>query len=434
MSITHHDSLSNSNGPDENAILVGVRWGDTSSRIMDEHLAELRLLTETAGGTVVGQVIQRRTRPDAATFIGKGKTESLKWQAQELGCSLIVFDDDLTPSQQKNLQQAIGDSIKVIDRSGLIIDIFAQHARTREAQTQVELAQLQYLLPRLTRQWTHLERQMGGIGTRGGPGEAQIEVDRRLIRTRIKKLKDELRHITAERTIQSRRRKSTYRVALVGYTNAGKSTLMNALTDAGVFVEDRLFATLDTTTRKLTFGENHSILLSDTVGFIRKLPHHLIASFRSTLAEVAEADLLLKVIDATSPQAEEHFKTINEVLEYLELNEKTSIAVLNKLDAIDDESALKRLQRHFPDGVVVSASQRLRLDQLEAAILNAYTHDFEECILRIPTQLAKLISSVYETLEVKDRVFEGDEAVLKVRGPKRAIEVFQEKILENADR
>ncbi|UCH09489.1 MAG: GTPase HflX [Fidelibacterota bacterium] len=425
MSTTHLDRRADPNSPREKAILVGVRWDDTSRQTVEEHLSELRLLTETAGGEVVGEVTQRRTRPDTTTFIGKGKAESLKWQAAELGCTLIIFDDDLTPSQQKNLQHVAGDSIKVIDRSGLIIDIFARHARTREAKTQVELAQLQYLLPRLTRQWTHLERQMGGIGTRGGPGEAQIEVDRRLIRSRIKKLQDELRHIADERAVQSRRRRNAFRIALVGYTNAGKSTLMNALTDAEVFVEDQLFATLDTTTRKLTLDENTSILLSDTVGFIRKLPHHLIASFRSTLAEVAEADLLLKVIDAATPQAMEHFTTINQVLEYLELNDTPSITVLNKLDAITDRSSLTQLQRQFPEGVIVSAIRRLRLEQLESAILEAYSREFVTDQLRIPIQAVKLLDTIYQSLEVKDRSYEEDTTILTVRGPKNIIQTLQ---------
>lgn len=414
----------------ENAILVGVRWGGSSTQTVGEHLTELRLLTETAGGQVVGEVVQRRVSPDAATFIGKGKAESLMRQADELECHLIIFDDDLSPSQQKNLQRVAGNSIKIIDRGGLIIDIFARHARTREAKTQVELAQLQYLLPRLTRQWTHLERQMGGIGTRGGPGEAQIETDRRLIRSRIKRLKDDLKHIASERATQSRRRRDTFRVALVGYTNAGKSSLMNALTDAGVSVEDRLFATLDTTTRKLQLDENHSILLSDTVGFIRKLPHHLIASFRSTLAEVAEAELLLKVIDASSHLAEEHLRTVNEVLEDLGLNEKPSVVVLNKLDAIDDGGTLTRLQRQFPEAVVVSARQRLRLAQLETAIMEACTRDFDRCLLRIPSRQSKLISTVYQKLEVQERAFEEDKTVLTVWGPKGVIQAIKGKILE----
>jgi GTP-binding protein HflX len=412
----------------ENAILVGVDWSGSTPQVVEEHLAELRLLAETARVEVTGQISQRRDRPDAATFIGKGKATSLVNQAHELDCNLLIFDDDLTPAQQKNLQRLAGNELKIIDRSGLILDIFARHARSREAKTQVELAQLQYLLPRLTRQWSHLERQMGGIGTRGGPGEAQIEVDRRLVRSRIKKLKDELKHIAAERVVQSLRRRDSFRIALVGYTNSGKSTLMNALTDANVYVKDRLFATLDTTTRRLHLDSSQNILLSDTVGFIRKLPHHLIASFRSTLSEVSEADLLLKVIDVSSPQAEDHFNTINEVLQSLGLNEKPSIVVLNKLDLISDKGTLKRLQHHLPESVVISAKQRLRLDQLEMAILRALSQGFVESKIEIPTGNSRLISNIYDIVEVKERSFEGDMTVLRVRGSKEAIETVLERI------
>ncbi|MFC1484517.1 GTPase HflX [Candidatus Neomarinimicrobiota bacterium] len=428
MHTTRYDDPTHGANQLENAILVGVDWSGSTPQLLEEHLAELRLLAETARVEVIGQISQRRDRPDASTFIGKGKATSLVNQAHELDCSLLIFDDDLTPAQQKNLQRLAGDEMKIIDRSGLILDIFARHARSREAKTQVELAQLQYLLPRLTRQWSHLERQMGGIGTRGGPGEAQIEVDRRLVRTRIKKLKDELKHIAAERVVQNLRRKDSFRIALVGYTNSGKSTLMNALTDADVYVKDRLFATLDTTTRRLRLDSSQNILLSDTVGFIRKLPHHLIASFRSTLSEVSEADLLLKVVDVSSPQAEDHFNTINEVLQSLGLNEKPSIVVLNKLDLISDKGTLKRLQYHWPESVVISARQRLRLDQLEEAILKAFSREFEEYKIEIPAGKSKLISTVYDILEVKERSFEGDMTVLTVRGPKEAIESVLERI------
>jgi GTP-binding protein HflX len=428
MHTTRYDDPIHSDNHLENAILIGVDWSGSTPQVVEEHLAELRLLAETARVEVIGQISQRRDRPDAATFIGKGKAASLMNQAHELECTLLIFDDDLTPAQQKNLQHLAGNDMKVIDRSGLILDIFARHARSREAKTQVELAQLQYLLPRLTRQWSHLERQMGGIGTRGGPGEAQIEVDRRLVRSRIKKLKDELKQIAAERVVQGLRRRDFYRIALVGYTNSGKSTLMNALTDADVYVEDRLFATLDTTTRRLHLDSSQNILLSDTVGFIRKLPHHLIASFRSTLSEVSEADLLLKVIDVSSPQAEDHFNTINEVLQGLGLNEKPSIVVLNKLDLISDKGSLKRLQYHLPESVVISARQRLRLDQLEMAILKAFSQEFEEYKIEIPAGKSRLISNVYDILEVIERTFEGDMTVLRVRGPKEAIETVLERI------
>jgi len=416
--------------PKERAILVGVRWANSDANVVEEHLQELEQLVETAGGEVAGRVIQQRTRPDAATFIGKGKAATVMRQAAELACGLIVFDDDLSPSQLKSLQRLAGDSLKVIDRSGLIIDIFFRHALTREAKTQVELAQLQYILPRLTGQWTHLERQMGGIGTRGGPGEAQIEVDRRLIRARIKKLKDGLKRIAAERATQSRRRRQTFRVALVGYTNAGKSTLMNALTHADANVQDRLFATLDTTTRRMLLGGSLQVLLSDTVGFIRKLPHHLIASFRSTLAEVADADLLLKVLDASAPQAEEHMRVIAGVLEDLELGHKPSLLVFNKIDAVSDPGDLRLLQRRYPEAVAISAKQHLRLHQLEQAILTARSREFDRCQLRIPSRQTQLISAAYNTLTVEGRVYDNESTILTVTGSKSAISAILERIAQ----
>ena len=290
----------------EKAILVGVIHGENSEFTINEHLEELELLVDTAGADVVGRVTQKLSRINPVYYIGKGKAEQLIHQAEELNVSLIIFDDDLSPTQTKNYQK-LTEEIKVIDRSTLILDIFVRHAKTKEAKTQVELAQLEYMLPRLTRMWTHLERQMGGIGTRAGAGETQIEVDRRMLRVRIAKLKIELVRIDRERDTQSRRRKDFFRVALVGYTNAGKSTLMKTISGDDVYIQDQLFATLDTTVRMVKLDEDHSILLSDTVGFIRKIPHHLVASFRSTLKEVVEADLILVVMDASSLQIEDHY-------------------------------------------------------------------------------------------------------------------------------
>ena len=300
----------------ENAFLVGVLHGDQTTEVVKEHLSELKMLAETAGAKVVGQITQKLRKINPQYFIGKGKALQIIEQAKILNVKLIIFDDELNPGQVKNFLK-LAKNIKIIDRNGLILDIFQKHAQTREAKTQVELAQLEYILPRLTRQWSHLERQMGGIGTLAGMGESQIEVDRRLIRQRISKLKKELTYIEKERQTQSKRRKDEYRVALVGYTNAGKSTLMRALSGEDVFIQDQLFATLDTTIRKVQLDKYHSILLSDTVGFIRKLPHDLVASFRSTLLEVLEANLILVVLDAASDQVSEHLNTIDEVLKEL---------------------------------------------------------------------------------------------------------------------
>ncbi len=412
----------------ETAILVGVRWESTSSQVTDEYLDELSLLAETAGAEVLGRVVQARKRPDAATFLGKGKAQTLMRQATALDCDLIIVDEELSPTQQRNLQTLAGETIKIIDRSGLILDIFVRHARTREAKTQVELARLQYLLPRLSGQWTHLERQKGGIGTRGGPGETQIEVDRRIVRDRILKLKSDLKRLAADHDTRSKQRKNLYQVALVGYTNAGKSTLMNALTNAGVLVEDQLFATLDTTTRRLELGDHQPILLSDTVGFIRKLPHHLIASFRTTLAEVAEADLIIKLLDASSPQVEDHLRTIDEVLTEMGVLDNPSLIVLNKVDAVTNGDILARLKRKFPQALMISARRHLRLETLEEAILQAHSRHFQAAVLKVPLGAGKLIHQVYRDLEVKNRLDEDGMVTLEVRGPEPALQAFQRRI------
>ena len=348
----------------EKAFLVGtVLRGITLSQV-EEQLEELKSLADTAGADTLSISTQNRNKPDPATFIGKGKVERIINQSKELECNIIIFNDDVSPTQIKNLQKAAGDEIKVIDRTGLILDIFTKHAKSKEAKTQVELAFCQYLLPRLTRQWTHLERQMGGIGTRAGMGETQIEIDRRLIRDRISKLKKDLKRIDRERYTQSQRRKNEFRVAMVGYTNAGKSTLFNALTGANVYIQNQLFATLDTTIRQLDLGGHQPALLSDTVGFIRKLPHNLVASFRSTLKEVLESDLVLIVLDASSPILTEHVETIRDVLKELGADQIAEISVLNKIDLVTDENLVKMIQRQFPDAVAVSGLQHLRLKSL----------------------------------------------------------------------
>ena len=288
----------------EKAFLIGVVTGGLSQEVVEEHLDELELLTETAGAETLGRFTQRVNRISPKYFIGKGKAEQIVNQAKMMEVNLIVFDDELSPTQVRNFLK-LSESIKVIDRTALILDIFTQHARTREAKTQVELARLEYMLPRLTRMWTHLERQMGGIGTRAGAGETQIEIDRRLVRGHISKLQREMEGIEKERETQSRRREQKFRISLVGYTNAGKSTLLNALTGADVYIKDQLFATLDTTVRSLTLDRKRKVLISDSVGFIRKLPHSLVASFRSTLKEAVDSDLLLLVVDASSKLLDE---------------------------------------------------------------------------------------------------------------------------------
>ena len=313
----------------EKAILVSVCAGNTTMERTEEYLNELAFLLETAGGIALKKVVQKLDRPDPRTYVGSGKLEEIKEYKNALDVDFLVFDDELSPAQLRNLERELG--CRILDRTTLILDIFAKRARTSIAKTQVELAQLQYMLPRLTRMWTHLERQRGGIGMRG-PGETQIETDRRLITEKIALLKEKLRDIDKQKVQQRKNRESLVRVALVGYTNVGKSTLMNLLSKSDVFAENKLFATLDTTVRKVVLG-NLPFLLTDTVGFIRKLPHGLVESFKSTLDEVGEVDLLMHVVDISHPDYEEQINAVNRTLEQIGASNKPTILVFNKIDA-----------------------------------------------------------------------------------------------------
>ena len=404
----------------ERTIIIGViKPGDTDETI-NEHLDELELLAQTASAEVVGRITQKISKVNSATFIGKGKADQIIAQAKELEVKLIIFDDELSPGQIKNYHN-LSDKIKVLDRSGLILDIFRKHARTKEATTQVDLAYLEYLLPRLTRQWTHLERQMGGIGTRAGMGETQIEVDRRLIRTRITRLKKDLAKIEKERNTQSMRRQSEFRVSLVGYTNAGKSTLFKAITGTDVYIKDQLFATLDTTIRKLDLDSSHEILLSDTVGFIRKLPHNLVASFKSTLKEVLEADLILMVLDISSPQIKEHVNTIVDVLKEMGANEIPIIQVLNKVDLISDGTMIEKLQRSFPGSITISAQNHLRLSDIKRRVIKMMDSNYKTVDLEFSYDDGKIISQVQQGVEVLEREYEEKSVRLKIRGSQSRI-------------
>ena len=404
----------------EKTIIIGVIQSGQTDEIINEHLDELELLAETAGAEVVGRITQKLSKINSATFIGKGKANQIISQAKELDVKLIIFDDELSPGQIKNYHN-LSDKIKVLDRSGLILDIFRKHARTKEATTQVDLAYLEYLLPRLTRQWTHLERQMGGIGTRAGMGETQIEVDRRLIRTRITRLKRDLKKIEKERDTQSIRRQSEFRVSLVGYTNAGKSTLFKAITGAEVYIKDQLFATLDTTIRKLDLDSSHEILLSDTVGFIRKLPHNLVASFKSTLKEVLEADLILVVLDISSPQIKDHVNTIADVLKEMGANEIPIIQVLNKVDLISDGKMIEKLQRSFPEAVTISAQNHLKLSDIKQRIIQMMESNYKTVDLEFSYNDGRIISQVQKGVEVLEREYEEDSVRLKIRGSQSRI-------------
>ena len=398
-------------------MLIGAPRKRTSARHhVDEHLEELEQLADTAGAVVVGSLTQQIDRPNPATYLGKGKIEELGTLIGEKDASLIIFDDELTPAQGKNIEDATGK--RVMDRAELILDIFATRARSSEAKMQVELAQLEYMLPRLTRMWTHLEKFRGGIGMRG-PGETQLETDRRLINHRIKLLKERLGDVTRAREIQRQGRRDTFRASLVGYTNAGKSSILRGLSGArDVFVEDRLFATLDPLTRDVELGENNHVMLTDTVGFIRKLPHHLVASFRATLEEVRDADLLLHVIDASHPQWEEQRQVVNGVLDELGVNDKPVLHAFNKIDRLSAEMLLpleERITNLLPNSVFVSTVADGALEPLRRALL-VKTRALRPVVeIRLGAGEGRLLAEIHRLGEVVDQKTDGDELVLRAR-------------------
>lgn len=350
----------------EKTVLVGLETQNAEWDI-EETMRELALLAETAGATAVAEMVQKRQKPDSAFYVGKGKAEEIRLIVEETAADLVVFNDELSPSQKRNLEEATG--VRVVDRTALILDIFAQRAKTREGKLQVELAQLTYLLPRLTGKGEELSRLGGGIGTRG-PGETKLEVDRRRIRKRIADLKQEIEELKKTRALHRLARQNVPFpvVTMIGYTNAGKSTLMNALTDAGVFAEDKLFATLDPTTRQVETPGGSRFLLTDTVGFIQKLPHHLVAAFRATLEEVLEADLLLHVVDTSHPQAAAQISAVHDILTQLGARERPVLVVFNKMDLPEAHSHLPALARDWPDYAAVSAENRIGMAELTEKI------------------------------------------------------------------
>ena len=399
-------------GGKERCVIVGVSTRAVGRVETEEYLDELVLLADTAGAEVVSRISQDRDRIDAATFIGKGKVEEIRQLIVDQGVQLVIFDDDLNGVQVRNLEKIL--ECKVLDRSGLILDIFATRAKSNEAKTQVELAQLQYFLPRLTRQWTHLSKQFGGIGTKG-PGETQIETDRRAIRSRISHLKEKLDRISQQRVTQRKGRVHHTRAALVGYTNAGKSTLLNLLSGSEVLVEDRLFATLDPTTRVVPLGPSIEILMTDTVGFIRKLPHHLVASFKSTLEEITEADLLLHVIDVSSKTFEEQIKVVNDTLGELGADERPTLMVFNKIDLLNDRTILQALATEYPDSVFISAARGINILGLKDNVLRLLETEFIEETFRISQDQQKLISQLHSAGEVLDRTYEDNDVIMRMR-------------------
>jgi GTP-binding protein HflX len=384
-------------------------------RMVGEHLRELEELADTAGAVVVGELVQQIDRPHPGTYLGAGKIDELRDQVAEQGASLVIFDDELSPSQGKNIEDAIG--TRVMDRAELILDIFATRARTAEAKMQVELAQLEYMLPRLTRMWTHLEKFRGGIGVRG-PGETQLETDRRLINHRIKILRERLQDVQRGRAIQRQSRQGEFKASLVGYTNAGKSSILRALSGQEVFVEDRLFATLDPLTRDVDLGDHTRVLVTDTVGFIRKLPHHLVASFRATLEETREADLLLHVIDASSPTWEEQRVVVEQVLDELEVNDRPKLLVFNKIDLLGHDELLalqERIGALAPTSVFVSTVAEGGLDPLCRALTAAVRARRPMVRIRLSPSDGKMLAEIHRDGEVVDQRMEEESLVVDAR-------------------
>ncbi len=403
----------------ERCVLVGVSTRHSSRETTEESLDELALLADTAGAEIFARVTQDRDRYDVSTFVGKGKVDELRTLVTENAIPLVVFDDDLTPAQVRNLEREL--ECKVLDRSGLILDIFASRAKSNEAKTQVELAQLQYLLPRLTRMWTHLSKQFGGVGTKG-PGETQIETDRRIIKTRITHLKEKLERIGQQRVTQRKGRTKHIRAALVGYTNVGKSTLLNLLSGSDVFVENRLFATLDPTTRLVPLSANSQILMTDTVGFIRKLPHHLVASFKSTLEEITEADIILHVSDIMSKNFREQIDVVTTTLGDLGAADKPTLMVFNKIDGLTDRSVIAATSEQYPHSVFISAKRGINILGLKAEVSKLLQEEFVDKTFTISQEDQRLIAYLHTTGEVLEKDYREDFVTLSLRIKKKEFE------------
>ena len=401
----------------ERVFIVGVQLKGEDAWCIDESLDELEELVGTASGKVAGRGTQRLDRVNAATFIGPGKAREFAEQCKEAEVDTVVFDEELSPAQGRNLEKIF--ECKILDRTALILDIFSQRARTREGKLQVELAQLNHLLPRLTRFWTHLSRQKGGIGMRGGEGESQLEVDRRKVRERIDKIQRDLELVMRHRSVQrtGRKRNQWPLGSLVGYTNAGKSTLFNAITGASALAEDKLFATLDPTTRRLCLPTNQNVLLSDTVGFIRKLPHDLVVAFKATLEEVIEADLLLHVVDISSPQVEEQIEAVNVVLGELGVADKPTLMVFNKIDRVTTPGLAKRFTEQYPNSIAVSAKTGEGFEAFMAELGKQLRPVREMLELSIPHSQSELIAQLHEVGQVLERDYDAAEAVFKALIP-----------------
>ncbi len=423
--------------PRERAFLVGVELkGQRTILALNDSLAELSLLADTAGLDVVGELTQKMDRPNVETFIGTGKVEELKALVEETLAQVVIFDDELNPRHQRELEKVLGDKVRVMDRTGLILDIFAQHAHTREGMLQVELAQYEYYLPRLTRQWTHLARQAGGGGGRTGsaggvglrgPGETQLEVDRRAIRTRITHLKEELDKVEAHRSRYRAQRKRSRipTVALVGYTNAGKSTLLNRLAKSDVYVADQLFATLDPTTRRVDLPGGTAALFTDTVGFIQKLPTTLVAAFHATLEEIAEADLLLHVVDISHPNALNQYESVQMTLDEIGAGHIPAVTVLNKIDQLHDPESAQETMRRVPKSVAISASEGTAIQEMLSLVHQELFEMLSPIQVKLPYQQGALISLFHEMGQVEQIEHGRGGVLMRGRIPGRLVAQFK---------
>jgi GTP-binding protein HflX len=401
----------------ERVFLVGVELKSYNGSEGRESIDELAELATTAGGAVIGEGTQKVDSPNAATYIGKGKADEFARFCSRQDVDTVIFDDELSPAQTRNLEKIF--NAKILDRTALILDIFSQRARTREGKLQIELAQLQHLLPRLTRFWGHLSRQKGGIGMRGGEGESQLEVDRRKVSERIDRITRDLDSVRRQRATQraGRQRSQWPLASIVGYTNAGKSTLLNKLTGAEVLAKDILFATLDPTTRRLRLPTNQNILLTDTVGFIRKLPHGLVEAFKATLEEVVQADLLLHVVDISRPQADEQIAAVNTVLNEIGAGDKATMMVFNKVDQLNGGGPLTRLQELYPNSVAISAKTGKGIEELLDEIGSQIRPERELLELKIPHEAAAVIARLHQVGQVLERRYLAKTAKFKARIP-----------------
>ena len=411
-----------------NSLLLSLVLPHHNNLDVEEEINEMRLLTNTIGYYIEHVEIQHKKSIDPATYFGKGKITEVFNKIKMLNINIIFVNDELKPNHYKNIKKILGEKIEIIDRTVLILNIFTQNAKSKESKAQVKLATLEYMMPRLTGLWTHLERQMGGTGTTGGPGEKQIEIDRRIIRNDMQKLKKELNNIDKQRNNQKKLRDNVFKISLVGYTNAGKSSLLKKLSGYNAYIKDQLFATLETTTKRVILPSGTQVIVSDTVGFLRKLPHNLVASFRSTLNEIGDSDLIIKLIDINSSDVNGHIETINNTLAYLDADQCQYLYVFNKIDKIEDSSLFKKINKQFDNPIMLSVLNDLKIDDLITAIDNIVQKNNNNYTINLPYTLNSLIDYIYKSSIVLNRKDEFEYIKLDISCSKENYNKIQKKI------